>query len=52
MNKFIKQTAEDYDLSYHIVESIYNKFSPECFYEKLEEEIKSKNNLMKERRKS
>ena len=41
MNKgFIQQTANDYDISYEIVEEIYKKYpNPNEFYEKLEEYI-------------
>lgn len=45
MNPFIKQTAIDYDLPYEVVESIYNKFSSDLFYIKLEEHLKTIRNL-------
>lgn len=38
-NGFLAQTAEDYALSYEVVESIYKKF-PDKFYDKLEEHLK------------
>jgi len=38
---FIVQTAIDYDLPYHIVESIYNKYNDKgLFYEMLEYKLK------------
>ena len=40
MNKqrhaFLKQTAKDYDLSYDIVEEVYNKYGIENLYQELE----------------
>jgi len=46
-NYFIKRTANDYDLSYEIVEEIYKKSSGnyEKFYEYLEEIIKKSDYL-------
>lgn len=41
INFFVKQTAEDYDLEYEVVQEIYDKyFIAGNFYEKLEEYIK------------
>ena len=37
-DKFINQTAKDYDMNYSIVESIINKY-PNSFYERLEKEL-------------
>lgn len=43
-NTFIKQTSIDYDLPYHIVESIYKKWNDKgLFYEKLEEQLRENN---------
>ena len=40
-NPFIEQTAIDYELPYHIVESIYDKYNSKgLFYEMLEEKLK------------
>ena len=42
-NRFIKQTASDYDMSYGEVEWIYHKWNDKgLFYEKLEEHIKER----------
>lgn len=38
---FIRQTAQDYDLSYEIVKDVYNSY-PEQFYIKLEDIIKTR----------
>lgn len=44
MSSFIKQTACDYDMEEHQVQSIYDKwFEKGLFYEKLEEFIKERN---------
>lgn len=45
-NGFIRQTAEDYDMSYREVEWIYTKWNDKgLFYEKLEEFIKEREQL-------
>ncbi len=46
MDNFIFQTARDYDLEYHIVESVYKKYGNNThdFYERLEEIIKERKN--------
>ena len=38
---FIKQTAKDYSLSYHIVETMFYKY-PDSLYKRLEEELKER----------
>ena len=43
MNKFLKQTAIDYDMPYSEVELIYNEWNDKgLFYQKLEEKIKER----------
>ena len=44
---FLEQTARDYALPLHIVESIYHKFGDNGFYEALEAELKRRAYIFK-----
>lgn len=41
---FIWQTAKDYDISYEIVEKLFNAYWPNEFYEQLETYIENRAN--------